>query len=80
MFLISFMTNSLKAIGFNVRADLHGGLSSSMEIAQFADYAFGVATDRTGHSLSPTAVISLLNVFIAALSYRVPGQAMESLR
>jgi DNA-binding MurR/RpiR family transcriptional regulator len=49
-------------------------------LAQDADHAFGVATDGMGHSLSPTAVISLLNVFIAALSYRVPDQVMESLR
>jgi DNA-binding MurR/RpiR family transcriptional regulator len=49
-------------------------------LAQAADYAFEAATDGTGHSLSLTAVISLLNVFIAALSYRVPEQVMESLR
>lgn len=49
-------------------------------LAQAADYAFEVATDGVVHSLSPTAVISLLNVFIAALSYRAPEQAMESLR
>jgi DNA-binding MurR/RpiR family transcriptional regulator len=49
-------------------------------LAQAADYAFEVATDGVAHSLSPTAVISLLNVFIAALSYRVPEQVMESLR
>ncbi len=49
-------------------------------LAQAADYAFEAATDGTGHSMSPTAVISLINVFIAALSYRVPGQVMESLR
>jgi DNA-binding MurR/RpiR family transcriptional regulator len=49
-------------------------------LAQIADYAFEVATDGAAHSLSPTAVISLLNVFIAALSYRVPEQVMESLR
>jgi DNA-binding MurR/RpiR family transcriptional regulator len=49
-------------------------------LSQTADYAFEAATDGTGHSSSPAAVISLLNVFIAALSYRVPGQVMESLR
>jgi DNA-binding MurR/RpiR family transcriptional regulator len=49
-------------------------------LARASDYAFEVATDGTGHSLSPTAVISLLNVFIAALSYRVPEQVMDSLR
>lgn len=49
-------------------------------LAQVADYAFEVATDGVVHSLSPTAVISLLNAFIAALSYRVPEQSMEALR
>lgn len=49
-------------------------------LAQVADHAFEVATDGVVHSLSPTAVISLLNVFIAALSYRVPEQSMEALR
>jgi DNA-binding MurR/RpiR family transcriptional regulator len=49
-------------------------------LAQAADFAFEVATNGTAHSLSPTAVISLLNVFVAALSYQVPDQVMESLR
>jgi DNA-binding MurR/RpiR family transcriptional regulator len=49
-------------------------------VARVADYAFEVATEGTGHSLSPTAVMSLLNVFIAALSYRMPEQVVESLR
>lgn len=54
--------------------------SSVSPMAQVADYVFEVATDGTAHSLSPTAAISLLNVLIAALSYRVPEQVMESLR
>lgn len=49
-------------------------------VAQAADYAFEVKTNGVAHSLSTTAVISLLNVFIAELGYRVPEQAMESLR
>jgi DNA-binding MurR/RpiR family transcriptional regulator len=49
-------------------------------LAQVADYAFEAAADGTAHSLSLAAIISLLNVFIAALSYRVPDQVMESLR
>ena len=54
--------------------------SAVSPLAQLADHAFEVATDGVAHSLSPTAVISLLNVFIAALSYRLPEQTMESLR
>jgi DNA-binding MurR/RpiR family transcriptional regulator len=49
-------------------------------LARFADFVLEVATDGTGHSLSPTAVFSLLNVFVAALSFRLPEQVMEALR
>ncbi|MFQ5340346.1 MAG: MurR/RpiR family transcriptional regulator [Anaerolineae bacterium] len=49
-------------------------------LAQAADYAFEVATDGVTHSLSPTATIALINVLIAALSYRVPEQSMDALR
>ena len=54
--------------------------SAASPLAQAADYTFEAATDGTAHSLSPSAVISLLNVFIAGLSYRVPDQVMDSLR
>ena len=49
-------------------------------LAQAADYAFEVVTDGVTHSLSPTATIALINVLIAALSYRVPEQSMDALR
>ncbi len=49
-------------------------------LAQAADYAFEVATDGVTHSLSPTAVVTLINVLIAGLSYRVPEQSLEALR
>lgn len=49
-------------------------------LAQAADHVFEVATDGVAHSLSPTAVMSLLNVLIAAISYRTPSQVIESLR
>ncbi len=49
-------------------------------LAQAADYAFEVAADGVTHSLSPVATISLINVLIAGLAYRVPQQAMEALR
>lgn len=121
-----FLAHSLRALGFDARAFIDGGLSLAVEmaflrpgtlliavdlwryirstveavyaarefgastlaitdsvispLAQAADHAFEVATDGVAHSLSPTAVISLLNVLIAALSYRVPEQARESLR
>ncbi len=45
-----------------------------------ADFAFEVATDGVAHSLSPTAVISLLNIFIAMLSYRDPEKTVEALQ
>jgi DNA-binding MurR/RpiR family transcriptional regulator len=123
---VSFLTHSLKVMGFNARMAVDGGLSLTTDIvqlgpdtlviaidlwryarsivqavhsarrqgariiaitdsaasplAQVADYAFEAAADGAAHSLSPAAVISLLNVFIAGLSYRVPDQVMESLR
>lgn len=49
-------------------------------LAQMADYAFEVAADGVAHSISPAAALSLINVFIASLSYLVPKQTMESLR
>ncbi len=49
-------------------------------VAQMADFAFEVAADGVAHSLSSTAVLSLINVIIASLSYLVPKQTMESLR
>jgi len=54
--------------------------SAVSPLAQAADYAFEVATDGVTHSLSPTATIALINVLIAALSYRVPEQSMDALR
>ncbi|RME43936.1 MAG: MurR/RpiR family transcriptional regulator [Chloroflexi bacterium] len=54
--------------------------SAVSPLAQVADYAFEAATDGVAHSLSLTALMSLLNVFVAALSYRVPEQTVESLR
>jgi DNA-binding MurR/RpiR family transcriptional regulator len=49
-------------------------------LAQMADFAFEVAADGVSHSLSATAVLSLINVIVASLSYLVPQQTMESLR
>lgn len=49
-------------------------------LAQMADYAFEVATEGVAHSLSVTALISLLNVFVALLAERNPQQVVESLQ
>ena len=49
-------------------------------LAQMADYAFEIATEGVAHSLSVTALMSLLNVFVALLADRVPQQVVESLR
>jgi DNA-binding MurR/RpiR family transcriptional regulator len=49
-------------------------------LANLADYAFEVATDGVAHSLSVTAATSLINVFVAVLSQKVPEQTMEALR
>jgi DNA-binding MurR/RpiR family transcriptional regulator len=49
-------------------------------LAQMADIAFEIAAEGIVHSLSITAVMSLLNVFIAMLADRVPEQVYESLK
>jgi DNA-binding MurR/RpiR family transcriptional regulator len=54
--------------------------SSVSPLSVMADYAFEVAADGVSHSLSCAAAMSLLNVLIAALSFRIPEQALHSLR
>ncbi len=49
-------------------------------LAKSADYALEAATEGVAHSLSTTGVMSLLNVIIALLSYRVPEQTVQTLR
>ena len=49
-------------------------------LARRADHVFEVAAEGYAHSLSTTGVMSLLNVFLAELSYRLPEQTLKSLR
>ncbi len=49
-------------------------------LAKMADIAFEIATEGVVHSLSITALMSLVNVFIAMLADRVPEQVFESLK
>jgi DNA-binding MurR/RpiR family transcriptional regulator len=49
-------------------------------LADKADHVFEIAAESTGHSLSPTAVISFINVLVATLSYMAPEKALDSLR
>jgi len=49
-------------------------------LAQMADHAFEIAAEGIAHSLSVTALLSLLNVFVALLADRVPEQVVASLR
>lgn len=49
-------------------------------LAETADFAFEVVTEGVAHSLSAAALMSLLNVIIASLSYRLPEQTLESLK
>jgi DNA-binding MurR/RpiR family transcriptional regulator len=49
-------------------------------LAQMADCAFEIASEGVAHSLSVTALMSLLNVIVAMLADRVPQQVVESLR
>lgn len=48
-------------------------------LAVLPDYSFLVTTDGVAHSLSPAAMVSLLNAFIAALSFEMPEQVVRSL-
>ena len=49
-------------------------------LAKMADIAFEISTEGVVHSLSITALMSLLNVFIAMLADRAPEQVYESLK
>ena len=49
-------------------------------LAQMADIAFEIATEGIAHSLSITALMSLLDVFIVMLADRVPDKVFESLK
>jgi DNA-binding MurR/RpiR family transcriptional regulator len=49
-------------------------------LAKMSAISFEVATEGIAHSLSITALVSLLNVFIAMLADRVPEQAYEALQ
>jgi DNA-binding MurR/RpiR family transcriptional regulator len=54
--------------------------SALSPLTKDADHVFEVATDRVAHSLSATALVSLLNVFIASLSELQPERTMRSLQ
>lgn len=49
-------------------------------LTQVADFSFLVFVDGVAHSISPTASVSLINAFIAALSFKAPEQTLHSLR
>ena len=49
-------------------------------LAKMANYSFEIATEGIAHSLSITALLSFLNVFIVMLADRVPTQVYESLK
>lgn len=49
-------------------------------LARLPDYCFLVAADGVAHSRSPVAALSLLNAFVAVLSFDVREQVGESLR
>ncbi len=49
-------------------------------LAKMADHAFEVSADGVAHSLSTVAVMALINVIVAKLSYRVPEKVMKAIR
>ena len=54
--------------------------SNVSPLAQLADYAFVATTDGVAHSSSPIAPISLINAFVADLSFRRPQETLAALR
>ncbi|MEW6400989.1 MAG: MurR/RpiR family transcriptional regulator [Chloroflexota bacterium] len=52
--------------------------STVAPLAQRADYAFQVATDGVAHSLSLTSMMTLINAFIAALSFVRPEETARA--
>lgn len=49
-------------------------------LAQQADYVFVASVNGVAHSSSPIAFISLINAFVAVLSFRRPQQTLAALR
>ena len=49
-------------------------------LSQRADYAFQIATDGAAHALSLTSMMTLINAFIAALSFARPKETARALR
>jgi DNA-binding MurR/RpiR family transcriptional regulator len=49
-------------------------------LARITTFPFLVAADSVAHSLSPAATVSLLNAFVATLSFEMPEQVGDSLR
>jgi len=49
-------------------------------LAKMSDIAFEIASEGVAHSLSITALFSLLNVFVVMLADRAPEQVYESLK
>jgi DNA-binding MurR/RpiR family transcriptional regulator len=49
-------------------------------LARLATHPFLVATDSIAHGLSPVATVSLLNAMVAAVSFEMPDQVVDSLQ
>lgn len=54
--------------------------SLASPVAQFADYKFVVVTESLSHSVSLTAAMSFIDLFIAALLHKDPDRRSEALR
>ncbi len=54
--------------------------SLASPLARFADYKFVVVTESLSHSISLTAAMSFIDLFIAALLHRDPHRGSEALR
>jgi DNA-binding MurR/RpiR family transcriptional regulator len=82
---IGFWRNLRDVVGAILRAQEVGaktiGVTDSRlsPLARLSDFPFLVTTDSVAHNLSLAAAISLLNGFVAILSYSIPEQVIKSL-
>ncbi len=78
-----YAQSSIKAIQLAKQKDARTLVitdSSLSPLAEYADHVFEVATEGVAHSLSVTAILSLLNVIIASLSEHQPEKTMRALQ
>ncbi|MBI5030161.1 MAG: MurR/RpiR family transcriptional regulator [Chloroflexi bacterium] len=78
-----YITDTVQAIDYAQRIGAKRiAITDSLvsPLAQRVDYAFQAVTEGVSHSLSLTAIITLVNAFVAALSFMCPKETTRALR